>query len=898
MPAGTRENVITERITLWGIVQGVGFRPFAAKLADRMGIRGEVLNKGGLVEITVTDAPERIDAFCKALEAEKPGPSEIVHIRREKTAPRDFGAFTIVGSDAGDDEAAMLPADLAICPDCLREMLDPADPRYLHPFISCMACGPRYTITDRMPYDRDNTSMIDFPMCGMCAEQYADRSARRYHAQTISCHDCGPVIEVMPRGGVMPRGEVMPRGAEAGNESGISAAERGAEAAGYPAGTAARELARKYGVECGTKIYEQVIRPLALAKALLDGGQVIAVKCVGGYNLVCDARSETAVALLREIKGRESKPFAVMFRDMEQVRRFCEAGPVEEKLLASSARPIILLERRAEACGDGAGAGDGTNGAEADRRAAADGVAAAGNDTRYTGAFLPSMGLQYLMLDACGYPLIFTSANVSDMPMIKDDGAMFAFMRREPMISAAFYNMRDIRARADDSVARVIDGQPQMIRRSKGYAPVPVYIEAGDSARAAAREGSPSAEAGTGRPLQLLACGGQLKNSFCLTKGPFAYMSRYFGDMDSADNIEDYETDVERMKALFRTEPDAVVCDMHPGYAPTAFAKRYASERGLPLIEVQHHHAHAASVMAEHGLTGPAIGVCFDGTGYGTDGAVWGGEFLICEGAEFSRAAHLRYVRMLGGDSSMKEAWKSALCWEYALENADCGRTEGRETAAAGKCAESDGERAREVMPELSRILEYAKKREAEGRAEYGRMKAARPVVRAAIKSGVNCIESSSMGRLFDAVSAMLGIKDYNDYEGQCAMMLEEAAARGMRTPGASEADDLAYAFHRGIARMILDTCEEIRGARDCGGEAVRAGTAQSEPTVSGTDTVVLSGGTFQNRVLMDETLALLRQAGFRVYYNVSVSPNDGGIALGQAYIGMKRLAESRGAEE
>lgn len=721
------DKLVTEQIKLWGIVQGVGFRPFVAKIADRLQIKGEVLNIGGLVEITVTDEPARIDAFLRTLEAEKPAPAEIVHVRRTREPLRRFSDFSILDSGYGDDEAAMIPADLAICPQCERELRDPENPRYRHPFISCMICGPRYTIIDRIPYDRDNTTMIDFPMCDFCEGEYTDLRDRRYHAQTISCHNCGPVLSM--------------------------SAEEGAE--------------------------------------LLKGGEVLAFKSMGGYNLICDPLNDCAVAKLREIKKREQKPFAVMFRDLEQVRRFCYVSETEEKLLSSSARPILLLEHRPSEVREI-------------------------NRSRFIGSFLPSMGAQYLLLDRIS-PLIVTSANLSEMPMIKDDDQMEALMRQQPLIKGVISNKRRIQVRMDDSVARVIDGQPQMIRRSKGYAPVPLYVN-------------------TEFAGQILAAGGQLKNSFALTKGPFVYMSQYFGDMDSVENQRIYEEQTERMGRLFRIRPQLAVCDLHPLYYTTA----YAEKTGLPILKVQHHHAHAASVMAEHDLKGPVIGVSFDGTGYGTDGAIWGGEFLLCEGGEFERVRHLRYVKLLGGDSSMKESWKSAVSYLFAWENGYFERKEG-------------------LAVDLSDIMEFAG-------ARTNRNWPGEELARKALKAGINTIQSSSMGRLFDGVAALLGIKERNDYEGQCAILLEDAAA----APAPGRVEKLARAFHHRISELILKTCVEIRAER-------------------GVSQVALSGGVFQNKILMEESLSLLRKHGFSPYYNISVSPNDGGIALGQAYIALKK---------
>ena len=771
-----KDKKTTEKIRLWGIVQGVGFRPYVAKIADRLSMKGEVLNIGGLVDITVTDTEERIDDFIATLLAEKPGPSEIVHIKRQKLPDQEFSAFTIIKSDEGDDEAAMIPADLAICPDCLRELYEENNPRYQHPFISCQLCGPRYTIIDRIPYDRDNTTMIDFPMCSFCEGEYTDLHDRRHHAQTISCHECGPVLIWIDT---------------AGNSYATDAAI------------------------------------LDHAAEILKSGGVIGFKSVGGYNLVADPFNEEAVAKLREIKNRETKPFAVMFRSLDEIKHYCSADEVEEKLLQSSARPIILLEHKLNELEE-----TGSRSFEDLKR------------SRFIGSFLPSFAAQYMLLDRIS-PLIFTSANPSDMPMIKDEEAMMGFCEKAGKVDGIIANRRRINVRVDDSVVRVIDGQPQMIRRSKGYAPVPLYVSAGSTGEGAGEDSK----------FSLLACGGQLKNSFALTKGPFTYMSQFFGDMDTVENQKIYEENIKRMGDLFRIHPQAVVCDMHPLYQPTIFAEEYARRNGLPLLRVQHHHAHVASVMAENNLEGKVIGVSFDGTGYGTDGAIWGGEFLLCEEGRFERMAHLKYVDMIGGDSSMKDARRSALSYMAAYEKGYLNNTDAKASRSA------DG--SREIRVDISDIIAF-------GAAQLARCPDSLLIMKA-LDKGVNAIRSSSMGRLFDGVSALLGIKDYNDYEGQCAIMLEDAAAFAQKHPGADRASDLALSFHERIIDMIVSECETI------GSE-------------TGARQVALTGGTFQNKILMEGVVGKLRERGFDVFYNISVSPNDGGIALGQAFIGFHRL--------
>ena len=772
----------SERIKLWGIVQGVGFRPYVAKTAAQLGMKGQVLNIGGLVEITVTDTPLRITEFIDTLIKNKPVPAEIVHIKRESVSYREFDSFTIIKSGAGDDEAAMLPSDLAICPDCLQELYDSENPRYRHPFISCMVCGPRYTIIDRIPYDRENTSMVDFPMCSFCESQYTALNDRRYHAQTISCHECGPQL-------------IWKENQHHAPDSGIDQISGSGDFSS--ASCKAAHIRRDAAV-------------LDHAAEILRSGGVIAFKSVGGYNLLADPLNDEAVTRLRKIKNREAKPFAVMFRDTDQIKEFCFVNDTEEKLLNSSARPIILLEHRDLPYDE-------------IRR------------SRFIGSFLPSFAAQYMLLDRIS-PLIFTSANLSDMPMIKDESEMEAMMAANPLIDGMIYNTRQIRVRADDSVVRVIDDQPQMIRRSKGYVPVPLYIDSAPSGK-----------------TMIFAAGSQLKNSFALTKGPFTYISQFFGDMDTVENQQLYENNVSRLKELFRVRPEAVVCDMHPLYYTTVFAEKYAAENDLPLIKVQHHHAHVASVMAENDLKGKVIGVSFDGTGYGTDGHIWGGEFFLCENGNAKRIAHLKYVDMIGGDASVKDARRSALSYIHAFENG----------YMPVDPIKNDTNDIRKIVIDISDIIEY-------GSARLLSMPDSR-LIKSALRSGINTVKSSSMGRLFDGVSSLLGIKDHSDYEGQCAIMLEDAAAFAQKHPGADHASDLALAFHQAVIDMIVDQCLIIRDE-------------------SGASQVALTGGTFQNKILMEGVLEKLRGSGFSPYYNISVSPNDGGIALGQAYIAMHRL--------
>jgi hydrogenase maturation protein HypF len=833
--------MITQVITFWGVVQGVGFRPTLSRLAGKYRYNGQVRNVGGLVQLIVTDEKERIDEFIEIIRREKPRMSEIIRIDRETIDTVRFDRFEIVKSGDAAGEIAIVPADIAICDDCLAEFRNPDNPRHLHPFISCTNCGPRYSIMEHLPYDRDTTAMEDFAMCDFCASEYKNPGNRRYHAQTVSCSDCGP----------------MP--VWAGQRDGLDEGDS-----------------------------------LKAAISAINSGGVIAFKGVGGYYFVCSPYNAAAVRRLREIKIREEKPFAVMFGDVSRIMSHCNVSPEEEALLTSYKRPIVLLERTG--------------------RPAQPFAPEVCNNSRFIGAFLPSMGLQYLLTDALG-PLIMTSANLSDLPIIRDDEEILTLLAREPRIDGVLYNERRIVVRLDDSVARVICGTPQLTRRSKGYTPVPVFIRGTD---------------GLTKDVHIFAAGGHLKSVFSFSKGSFIYMSQHIGDMGSVENERVYRENYARMREFFGVTPQLVVCDMHPDYFPTRFAEQITltppepgkpnrlsggrpgndstrvddsanglggsrqtpceptppetdsvsrtsdapANRASELLYVQHHHAHVASVMAEHGISGTVIGVAFDGTGYGMDGSIWGGEILICAGAEFERFSHLKTVEMIGGDSSMKDGWKSAMSHRYAAS-----LDVGTESAESGTAV---------FEIDLVPILEYA--------AAHDTLLSYEPereTVEAAILMGVNTVTTSSMGRLFDAVASLLGIHHVNRYEGECAIMLENAADECIRRPQTpavigdvrrpgdgeqingngvtDEAAGLALQFHKNVAAAVLLQC--------------RAARARYK-----TDTVCISGGVFQNKILMEEVLGLLRADEFRPYYNIAVPPNDGGIALGQNYIGMKHL--------
>lgn len=733
MPA--RLHAQTRRaIRVHGVVQGVGFRPFVHRLALRHGLHGFVRNETGAVAIEVEGDERSVDEFTSELELEAPAQARIQGIHSE---PRPLGGgtdFTIQPSRIDPAAAPSIGPDLATCAECLRELRDPESRRHRHAFTNCTRCGPRFTIVQGTPYDRERTTMAPFRFCGPCRAEYEDPGDRRHHAEATACPACGP---------------------------------------------------RLTGLDLATAL-----------RKLREGG-ILAVKGLGGFHLACDAGNEEAVRELRRRKNRDEKPFALMVAGIEEARRLCEVSPEEAELLLGPEGPIVLLKRRAGA-----------------------GVAASvapGNP--FLGLMLPYTPLHQLLMEG-GRTLVMTSGNASDEPMVHRDADALRILG--PVADGFLTHDREIHSRCDDSVVRVSAGRPLLLRRSRGYAPAPLHL--------------PLA---CGTPT--LALGGALKSVFALGRGPEAILSQHLGDLDLYEAYRAYVSTIEHYERLFHFTPGLIVHDLHPDYPST----RYALERGgVRTLAVQHHHAHLASCMAEHGLVDPVIGVTFDGTGYGSDGTIWGGEFLIGDYRSFRRAAHLESIPMPGGEAAIREPWRMA--------------------AAALACAGADLSWLQGRIPERSLEL-------------VGRLKT--PL-------------TSSCGRLFDAVSSLLGIRDRVSYEGQAAIELEwlarESSASG-RYPvelspegvvrigpliggllddlrrGVDRAD-IARRFHSTIVGMIRQVCLRLREE-------------------SGLDRVVLSGGVFMNEILLDGALEGLGRDGFRVYRHRLVPPNDGGLCLGQLAI-------------
>jgi hydrogenase maturation protein HypF len=803
-------------IRVSGIVQGVGFRPFVYELATRYQLVGWVLNNSSGVEIKVVGPSETLAAFVTALQAEKPPLATIDRIDIERLTNQEpltdnpEPVFQILHSESQPEAFVPISPDIAICDACLGELFDPADRRYRYPFINCTNCGPRFTIIGDIPYDRPLTTMAAFPMCPDCQGEYEDPRNRRFHAQPNACAVCGPRV-TFSRSAASLAGDqrVISAGLEEAEASQASDPHRDSDTA------------------------------IRLAQEVIAAGGIVAVKGLGGFHLACDATSDTALSTLRERKGRVDKPFAVMARDVAAVEAFAEVSPEEAALLSSKERPILLLKKKASTC--------------------LSDLVAPGN--QYVGVMLPYTPLHYLLLTppdrqphAPGHQppsLVMTSGNFSEEPIVKDNAT--ALERLATLADAFLLHDRDIHIQCDDSVVRIFEGRELPVRRSRGYAPFPVRLPF---------------------PVkEILAVGGELKNTFCLTRDDYAFMSQHIGDMENLETLQAFEAAVGHFLKLFRVEPGILACDMHPGYLSTKWAQQVVRGQSpgpntrLPVsnlqrIEVQHHHAHLAAIMAEHGLDGtqPVIGFCFDGTGYGPDRAIWGGELLLVTYRDFSRIAHLKYVPLPGGDAAVKRPYRTALAHLWA----------------AGVAWD-------ETLPPVRAC----------SAVEQG-------VIKRQLETGLNSVPTSSMGRLFDAVASLAGVRQKVTYEAQAAIEFEALMADGVGE---------RYAFGRpqelnispGEDPFEIEAAPVVRAvAAD-----VRAGlpgpviSAKFHHAVAdvvrhlslwlrenkGINTVALSGGVFQNVRLLELTVQLLNQNDFEVLTHRLVPPNDGGLALGQAMI-------------
>ena len=814
-------------IHVTGIVQGVGMRPFVYREAMAHGICGWVLNAGDGVHIEAHAPADALDAFVAALSEHAPAAARVERVDVADLGPGGWSAadergFRIVASQDQTAHTTLVSPDIATCDDCLRELFDPADRRYHYPFINCTNCGPRFTIIRSLPYDRAATSMDCFPMCPKCAAEYADPLDRRFHAQPDACFDCGPHITW--------------REAVNGDACGNSSAT--------PAVGTTREAS--------DAIIERCVE-------LLASGGIVAIKGLGGFHLACDAASEQAVAELRRRKRRSNKPLAVMMRDLADVERLCHVSDVERGLLAGSIRPIVLLRRRA-AC---------ESGGSPDALALAPSVA---HDLPELGIMLPYTPLQHLLLAAaevCGmHALVMTSGNLSEEPIETDDDLAWEHLVAAGIADALLGNDRAILSRYDDSVVRVVDGAVMPVRRARGYAPQPLPLPALD-----------------GAPSCVLACGPQQKATIALTREgtngeATCFVSQHIGDVENGGTFDAWNAARTRLEDLFDLAPAALACDVHPSYLSGQWAREQARKCNLPLVEVQHHHAHIASVMAEAIAAGQlttdarVLGIAFDGTGAGTDGTIWGGEFLVAGLADFERAAHLRTWALPGGVASVRDARRNAfaLLSELGL----------LEHPGAARLLDSLDEQTRRVTATM-------------------------------IERGINSPRTSSMGRLFDAAAAILGICDKATYEGEPAIEFEAAAWRALSSESAcptgnmasfsvtesSRPDDCHVLNSRPLFEALL---EGIRTGVPAGRLALgfHVTIARASARIASEicvredlDTVALSGGVFMNRLLLQLLTHELKDAGLAVLVPHSAPVNDGCIAYGQAAIARARLAQT-----
>jgi hydrogenase maturation protein HypF len=757
------------RITVRGLVQGVGFRPFVYRLAARHGIGGWVRNQSGEVAITAQGDPAALRAFVTALRTDAPPLAVVQTIETALCPLTPESTFRIVASETQPDRRQPISPDVALCAECEAELRDPRNRRYRYPFITCTACGPRFTVIDAMPYDRARTSMRRFAQCAACRREYDDPADRRYHSETNSCPACGPRVWLRDAGSPGGRGE---EGADALKE----AADR------------------------------------------LRAGAIVAIRGLGGFHLAVDATNDAAVRRLRERKGREAKPLAVMVRTVAEAAQLGTVGPCEARLLRSRERPIVLLDRLETA---------------ALAPAVAPGLASVGVMTAYT-------PLHHVLLDLVDRPLVMTSGNASEEPIATGNDE--ALERLAPIADALLLHDREIAVRYDDSVVRVVDEAPVLLRRARGYAPLPLALPI------------PS-------PVPLVAVGPHLKNTFTLAQGSEAWVSQHIGDLENLETLEHFRTSLDAFSRLFHIEPEVAVRDRHPGYLST----RVAEDLGLSrMLDVQHHVAHVGAVLAEHGRVGPVIGVAYDGTGYGDDGHVWGAEVFIASLTSARRVAQLRYAPLPGGDLVARTPWRAALGYR-ALAAGDAPAFAAAFTGVPG------GEVA---------------------------------VAEQQVARGINAPLASSMGRLFDAVAAVLGVRQTARYEGQAPMELEALAGHASAEPLPFPITEDPPGYFVLEPLPLLAALEERRRAGDPVAhlaarfhESVAAAAAEVVRRVAeatGLVTVALGGGVFQNARLLSSLTRRLAADGLAVLQPRRLSPNDGAISFGQAAIAAARLQAER----
>jgi hydrogenase maturation protein HypF len=763
------------RLTLTGQVQGVGFRPFVYRLARQEGLGGFASNDSSGVVIEVQGSPDRLERFTGRLRSELPPLASLSSWnQQELEATHNGSGFAIRPSSAGELADAQVTVDTAVCHKCLAEMADPADPRHAYAFISCTDCGPRYSIVQRIPYDRAHTTMSGFAMCPLCAGEYADPSSRRFHAQPVACPRCGPRVWLVDRRG--------------------------------------RPIATDH--------------PIAAAAELIAAGKTVAIKGLGGFHLACRADDQHAVIRLRRRKHREAKPFAIMVADLDQADRLCELTDEAKALLSGPIRPVVLLAGKA----------------------GAPVAPAVANGLATLGVMLPYTPLHHLLFSqpaVAGLALVMTSGNVSDEPLTKDNDAAVAHLGQ--LADALLLHDRPIARRIDDSVVQMRPGGAAMpVRRARGYAPRPVHVAVAAKAPA------------------ILAVGAELKSTFCLLRRGLAVVSEHIGDLQDARTLRHFADTVNHLEALYDIRPELIVADLHPSYLSSRYALqrsggRWAGRPAVPLVRVQHHHAHVAACLAEHGRQGPVIGLACDGVGLGDDGGAWGGEVLIADLATSRRIGHLGTIPLIGGDAAARQTWRPALGALYETFGDEC--------------------------------LEVARRIGLEIDAESAAM------AMGMLHSATHCPPSSALGRWFDAAAGLCGVARANEYEGQAPMMLETAAASGVEEEypfALVELPLLVVDLRPAVGAMVAD---RLAGTA-AGAMAARfhntiasalAAAASSARQATGLNAVVLTGGCFAN-VYMTERLALrLGRAGFEVLEHRQMPCNDGGVSLGQAVVAAAR---------
>jgi hydrogenase maturation protein HypF len=750
-------------VHITGIVQGVGFRPFVYNLATKLNLTGWVRNTSAGVDIEVDGEQDVLEIFVRSLRDNAPPLSRIDELAASSRPANGFTSFEIHSSESIPSAFQPISPDVALCDDCLRELFDPNNRRYLYPFINCTNCGPRFTIIKDIPYDRPKTTMAPFAMCPDCEREYNEPTNRRFHAQPVACPTCGPDVTFE--------------------------------------GLNVRMLTTSGDAIEQTRI--------ALTK-----GEIVAIKGLGGFHLACDATNAEAVSKLRTRKLRVDKPFALMMPDLKTVELHCEVSEDEKELLTSAAHPIVLLKRKPES----------TIVEEVSPRQA------------WLGIMLPYTPLHHLLFShhpSFFTALVMTSGNLSEEPIAISNKE--ARERLSKLADAFLMHNRDIHIRCDDSVVRAFERKVFPIRRSRGYAPFPLKLPF--------------------EVPQLLAVGSELKNTFCITNKNYAFLSHHIGDMENYETLKSFEKGVEHFEKLFRVKPQALAHDMHPNYLATRYALERAERENIPAFAVQHHHAHIASCMAEHGLNHPVIGVSFDGTGYGEDGAIWGSEFMVADYKNYRRAAHLEYFPLPGGDAAIKRPARTALAllWSLGLE----------------------------WNERLASMAEFSIEEQS--------------ILSTQLEKKINVPKTSSMGRLFDAAASLAGVRQRVNYEGQAAIEFEalaDSAEAGkylfelkqgqVKTRSAIEAlvkdvltgipvQKISARFHNGVAEAVRETVQKIS-------------------IETGIKSVVLSGGVWQNITLIRRTLSLLRDGGFEVYIHGEVPTNDGGLSLGQAAIAAARM--------